>query len=235
MTHIGMSEFDIIAAVICFSTWVLFIWITDRQHSFLPPNLTQIMNIHRTRWLENSLRRDLKMIDTSIMSGLQQGTGFFASTTLLAIGGCFALLGAADRVIGVLSGMPLHLATDRDAFELKVAGLIVIFAYSFFKFGWAYRLFNYCQILIGCIPMVDDARDDPVEAKLAIERAVAINILAGKHFNAGFRGIFISLSYIGWFIGPVLFLCSTFLVLIVLVRRQYFSKARQAVLNGIDF
>ena len=48
-------------------------------------------------------RRELRMIDTSIMLGLQQGTAFFASSALIAIGGCFALLGASDQVLTVLS------------------------------------------------------------------------------------------------------------------------------------
>lgn len=230
----GMSELDIIAAGICLTIWCVFSLIADREFSALPPNLSQIMNIHRARWLENCLRRDLKMIDTSIMTGLQQGTGFFASTTLLAIGGCFALLGATDQVLGVLSGLSFDVPAEREAFELKVAGLIVIFAYSFFKFGWAYRLFNYCLILVGAIPMVEDISRQPEEAHLAVQRAVTINIIAGKHFNAGFRGIFISLSYIGWFIGPIVLLCTTLLVLTVLIRRQYFSSAREAVLKGID-
>ena len=53
-------------------------------------------------------RRDLRMIDTSIMLGLQQGTAFFASSALIAIGGCFALLGASDQVLDVLSDLPSH-------------------------------------------------------------------------------------------------------------------------------
>ncbi|MEX3009142.1 DUF599 domain-containing protein [Hoeflea sp. TYP-13] len=229
-----MSHLDFIAVFVCFVGWVLFAWSIDRKHGFMPVSLSQAMNIHRARWLENCLCRDLKMIDTSILAGLQQGTGFFASTALFAIGGCFALLGATDQVLGVLSGIPLSVPAERDAFELKVAGLLIIFAYSFFKFGWSYRLFNYCQILIGCIPMVDEVEKNREHAQLAVRRAVEINILAGKHFNAGFRAIFISLGYIGWFIGPVVFLISTALVMIVLVRRQYFSAARRALMSGVD-
>lgn len=229
-----MNALDFIAAATCFAAWFLFAWSTDRKHSWLPTSLTQVMNVHRARWIENCLRRDLRMIDTGIMASLQQGTGFFASTTLLAIGGCFALLGATDQVLGVLSHLPFSVPADREAFELKVAGLIVIFAYSFFKFGWSLRLFNYCQILIGAIPMVDDARADPTHSEHCVRRAIAINILAGKHFNAGFRAIFISLGYIGWFIGPVVFLCSSGLVILVLARRQYFSAARAALMQGVD-
>ena len=229
-----MSQLDILAVLICFLAWAVFSWATDREHGFLPVSLTQIMNVHRTAWLENSLRRDLRMIDTSIMAGLQQGTGFFASTALLAIGGCFALLGATDQVLGVLSDIPFGVPADRQAFELKVAGLIVIFCFSFFKFGWSYRLFNYCQILVGAIPMVGDVETDRNHADHCVKRAAAINILAGKHFNAGFRAIFISLGYIGWFIGPVVFLFTTLLVMLVLIRRQYFSAARKALMSGVD-
>ena len=229
-----MTKLDVFAVCFCFALWVLFAWSTDKKHGLLPVSLSQVMNVHRARWLRNCLCRDLKMIDTSILAGLQQGTGFFASTTLFAIGGCFALLGATDQVLGVLSAIPLSVTADREAFELKVAGLLVIFAYSFFKFGWSYRLFNYCQILIGCIPMVDHVDTDRKQADLAVQRAVDINILAGKHFNAGFRAIFISLGYIGWFIGPLVFLFTTLLVMAVLVRRQYFSTARRALMTGVD-
>ncbi len=33
-----------------------------------------------------------------------------------------------------------------------MAGLALIFVYAFFKFAWAYRLFNYGAILIGAVP-----------------------------------------------------------------------------------
>ena len=71
-------------------------------------------------------------------------------------------------------------------------GLIAILGYAFFKFGWSYRLFNYCSILIGAVPMHREGVDHGNEMKIAVQRAAAMNILAGKHFNAGLRGIFFS-------------------------------------------
>ena len=65
-----------------------------------------------------------------------------------------------------------------------------------------------------------------------MQRAAKMNILAGKHFNSGLRSIFFSIGYLGWFIGPVAFALSTLLLLAVLVRRQFFSAARRAVLDG---
>ena len=105
----------------------------------------------------------------------------------------------------------------------------MLFAYAFFKFGWSYRLFNYCSILIGAVPVLrDEAAHIATRPRRAVRRAARMNMLAGKHFNAGLRGIFFSIGYLGWFVGPAVFVLSTLLLLVVLVRRQFFSGARDA-------
>ena len=110
-------------------------------------------------------------------------------------------------------------------------GLILPRAYAFFKFGWSYRLFNYCSILIGAVPVHREEVDAfSQRSNRAVRRAAKMNILAGKHFNAGLRGIFFSIGYLWWSVGPLLFVLSTLLLLCVLVRRQFFSAARKAVL-----
>ena len=189
------------------------------------------MNAQREAWMHTMARRELRMIDTGIMSGLQQGTAFFASSALVAIGSCFALLGATDRVLAVLSDLPFYATPARGVFETKTIGLIVLFAYAFFKFGWSYRLFNYCSILIGAVPVLRDEATHSQEAELAVRRAARMNILGGKHFNAGLRGVFFSIGYLGWFVGPAVLVLSTILLVIVLVRRQFFSAARDALLD----
>ena len=116
-------------------------------------------------------------------------------------------------------------------FETKTIGLIVLFAYAFFKFGWSYRLFNYCSILIGAVPVLRDGATHSQEVEIAVRRAARMNILGGKHFNAGLRGVFFSIGYLGWFVGPAVLVLSTMLLVIVLVRRQFFSAARDALLD----
>ncbi|RWC34373.1 MAG: DUF599 domain-containing protein [Mesorhizobium sp.] len=194
-------------------------------------SLTTAMNTQRQAWMRTMAEREIRIVDTAIMSGLQQGTAFFASSSLIAIGGCFALLGASDRVLEVLSDLPLGGAPSRAAFQIKVFGLVLILAFSFFKFGWAYRLFNYCTILIGAVPIPHgEASRNPV-TETAVWRAAQMNMLAGKHFNSGLRGVFFSIGYLGWFVDPMVFVLSTLLLLAVLVRRQFFSAARQAVIG----
>lgn len=224
-----LSTADIAALAFFVAAWLLHTLATDGRITSRM-SLSTAMNRQREIWMRTMARRDLRMIDTSIMLGLQQGTAFFGSSALIAIGGCFALLGASDRVLTVLGDLPLSADAGRQIFEIKVFGLILILAYSFFKFGWSYRLFNYCSILIGAVPVQKDENDDPVETEKALVRAAKMNILAGKHFNAGLRGIFFSLGYLGWFINPLVFAGSTVVLFCVLARRQFFSAARRAVL-----
>lgn len=228
-----MTIVDYIALLVFVLSWAGYTWLTTGPGTRLLPrrSLNQVMAERRKLWIDNSLRRDLKMIDTQIMAGLQNGTAFFASTSIFAIGGCFALLGATDQVELVLGNLPFVAYGGRTAFEIKVAGLTCLFGYAFFKFGWSYRLFNYCTILFGALPMLDETRQNPEAAERAADQVVRINIIAAAHFNAGLRALFLSIGYLGWFAGPYLFIVMTLFVIFVLARRQYFSETRLALMD----
>jgi uncharacterized membrane protein len=228
-----MTIADYIALAFFAVLWTLYSWLTAGAGSRLFPRLSlnRAMAERRKRWIYNSLRRDLKMIDTQIMAGLQNGTAFFASTSVLAIGGCFALLGATEKVEAVFTNLPFVAYSGRTAFELKVAGLTFVFGYAFFKFGWSYRLFNYCTILFGALPMMHDVNADRAEAERAADQVVRMNTIAAKNFNAGLRALFLSIGYLGWFAGPYFFMVTTAFVVFVLTRRQYFSEARLALMD----
>ncbi|MFD1986855.1 DUF599 domain-containing protein [Mesorhizobium newzealandense] len=227
---LDLSTVDLAALAFFLVAWLLHTLASDGK-LISRISLTTAMNAQRQAWMRTMAEREIRIVDTAIMSGLQQGTAFFASSSLIAIGGCFALLGASDRVLEVLSDLPLGGAPSRAAFQIKVFGLVLILAFSFFKFGWAYRLFNYCTILIGAVPIPHgEASRNPV-TETAVWRAAQMNMLAGKHFNSGLRGVFFSIGYLGWFVDPMVFVLSTLLLLAVLVRRQFFSAARQAVIG----
>ncbi|GHC62220.1 DUF599 domain-containing protein [Limoniibacter endophyticus] len=224
---------DYLAILYFVGIWMLFS-IAANGGVVRRKSLSAYMNQQRRLWMQTLAHRDLRMIDTSIMASLQQGTAFFASSALIAIGGCFALLGAPDRVMAVLSDLPVTSQALRVTFEIKVIGLILVLAFAFFKFTWSYRLFNYCAILIGAVPVMSVRHSDPEKMDRAVERAAQVNIIAGKHFNEGLRAIFFSIGYLGWFVnGWIFFLTSTVLTL-VLIKRQFFSSARLAVMDELD-
>ncbi|WP_064713636.1 DUF599 domain-containing protein [Rhizobium bangladeshense] len=227
-----MTTADYIALAFFACVWVGYSWLLKGRTFFGRTSLTHAMTERRREWIYNSLRRDLKMIDTQIMAGLQNGTAFFASTSIFAMGSCFALLGATEKVDAVFADLPFVLHGGHGSFEMKVGGLATLFGYAFFKFGWSYRLFNYCTILFGSIPMMRDTEADIIAAERAAERVIRMNVIAGSNFNEGLRAIFLSIGYLGWFINPYVFMLTTSVVIFVLTRRQFFSEARLAIMDG---
>ncbi len=224
----ALSYWDLTALILFAIVWLVLEIVLEyspmQKHS-----LAGLMAVERKNWAQVLAERELRMIDTQIISGLQQGAAFFASASILAIGGCFALLGSTDTALQIYRDLPIATEINRSLWEIKVLCLSFILAYTFFKFGWAYRLFNYCGILIGAVPVYHEDRH--AECHLAAARLANMNIIAARHFNAGMRSMFFSLGFLGWFLGPVTFILITTFVVLVLIRRQFFSHARNVLLE----
>lgn len=220
----GFAAIDAIAFIFFIGAWIGY-HVSVELGPHASRSLNARMNLRRSHWIAEAAKRDVRIIDTQIMNGLQNGTAFFASTSLLAIGGALSLLQATDRVAQIFADLPIGAQTSRAAWEMKVIGLAVIFAYAFFKFAWSYRLFNYCAILLGAIPPIE--RPDDPRMKAAIHETTAMNIAAGRHFNRGQRAFFFALAYLGWFLSPWLFLLATAAVLTVMWRRQFASDSNR--------
>ncbi|QRM31237.1 DUF599 domain-containing protein [Microvirga sp. VF16] len=195
-------------------------------------SLNKIMNQYRYRWMEQMVVRENRIVDTTIMASLMNGTAFFASTSLIAIGGVLALLQSTDSVLPVFADLPFGPPPTRLAWDVKVIGLAVIFVYAFFKFAWAYRLFNYMVIIVGAVPVLKESNQ--TEALAVARQAGTMNAVAGKHFNRGQRAFFFSLAYLGWFVSAYLFIAATAGVLLVMWRRQFLSDAHDAALRSTD-
>jgi uncharacterized membrane protein len=222
----GFSQLDLVALAWFIVAWAgygaMMEWSALRETS-----LNHRMDRHRTAWTRRMLARDMRMLDGQIMGSLQNGTAFFASTSLLAIGGTFAILRSTDDVLAIFATLPFGIETSRAVWEMKVIGLLVIFVYAFFKFSWSYRLFNYGAILMGATPEAKDAKKK--SAQEAADRVARMTTLAGRHFNRGQRAFFFALGYLGWFISPWVFIAATAAVLIVIALRQYGPAARHVL------
>jgi uncharacterized membrane protein len=190
-------------------------------------SLNGLMDRYRIRWMERLHQREERIFDTQVMAGLQNGTAFFASTSLFAFGGALALLRAADDVFKIFADLPFGIDTSRAMWEIKVAGLAIIFVYAFFKFAWSYRLFNYAAILIGASPR------HSIEATGEIDRhtkaLAAVVTDAGRQFNRGQRAFFFALAYVGWFVSPVVLIVTTTAALLAMLHRQFRSASHDAV------
>jgi uncharacterized membrane protein len=185
------------------------------------------MHGHRDGWMQQMLRRDMRMVDAQIMASLQNGTAFFASTSLIAVGGTLTILRSTDDLITIVSTLPFGVQTTRMLWEIKVIGLAVIFVYAFFKFAWSYRLYNYVAIMIGAMP--PSSEKDDASAKRHALRTGKLCESAGRHFNRGQRAFFFALGYLGWFVSPWLLFATTAAIVVVMWNRQFASDASAAM------
>ena len=222
----GFGILDVVAFLWFLAAWAGYGALMELT-SFGEGSLNHRMDRHRTEWTRRMLARDMRMLDGQIMGSLQNGTAFFASTSLLAIGGTFALLRATEDVMQVFATLPIGIETTRAVWETKVIGLLVIFIYAFFKFSWSYRLFNYGAILMGAMPESFDAKKR--SALAAADKLARMTTLAGRHFNRGQRAFFFALGYLGWFVSAWLFMAATAAVLIVIAIRQFGPAAREVL------
>ncbi|WCL53163.1 DUF599 domain-containing protein [Gimibacter soli] len=220
----SLSDYEALA-------FFLFVWagytlLTDA--SFLRPrSIAAAMERQRQRWFEEAFRRDLRILDTGILQILMSGMNMFASTSIIVIGGLFAAMGYNEALAGALARMPFATPSSPEQLMVKLAVLLAIFIYAFFKFAWAIRLSHYCAILLGGFGF---ALAEPSEAdQQRVAAAARLNTLCGLHFNRGIRAIFFGLATVGWFIGPVFYVASTLFILAILARREFGSAAAAAV------
>ena len=90
-------------------------------------SLNALMNAYRDEWMEQLLVRNMRMVDAQVTAALQNGTAFFASTSLIAIGGALTLLRSGDEIMTVMSLLPLGATPSHGLWDLKMMGLIIIF------------------------------------------------------------------------------------------------------------
>ena len=222
----GAYTIDILAVGFFVLEWTVYA-VTLEHTAYGRDSLSARMHVYREVWIRRMLERQTRMVDTQIMASLQNGTAFFASTSLFAIGGALALLRSTNEALAVLRALPIDLSPSPALWEIKCVGLVLIFVYAFFKFAWAYRLFNYVAILLGAMPPAEQ-RDMP-EAEAHVVRTTRLFEAAGRHFNRGQRAFFFALGYLGWFVSPWVLFVTTAMVVVVTWRRQFASDSWRAM------
>ncbi len=222
---------DLFAIAYFAGAWIVYSLVIEKTAAGRR-SLNARVNGYRDNWMEQLLGRDVRMVDAQVTAALQNGTAFFASTSLIAIGGALTMMRASEDILPVITLLNLGSIPSRQLWELKMLGLIVVFVYAFFKFAWSYRLFNYFAIMVGAAPP-PEAKDTPA-AKAFAHRAARLCEDAGRHFNRGQRAFFFALGYLGWLLGPLPLVLTTTGVVIVMWRRQFSSESAKAFAADID-
>lgn len=202
-------------------------FVIDRENATRKSVATQ-MAFYRRRWMEVFAGRDARIFDAAILSSLRQGTSFFASACMIAIGGGAATLANPERLAGVARELSLDQA-PATVWELKLIVALALVSNAFLKFVWSHRLFGYCAILMASVPEIGDAPEDVRRAEAA--RAAQINISAARSFNRGLRSVYFALASLAWLAGPLGLAIGTVVTTGVLWRREFASNSRAAILR----
>lgn len=218
-----LAPLDAAALGVLLAFWLLSGWLIENPPRNRP-SVSILMQDYRRDWLRTFVTRQPRIFDATLIDSLRQSTAFFASASMIAIGGGVALIGNARTVESLTADLPLSPAGQDVALHmLPVIGLL---ANALLKFVWAHRLFGYCSILMAAVP---NEPSDPLAFHRAAQ-AAEINITAAKSFNRGLRSIYFALAALGWLLGPWGLLTGAILSTAVLLRREFASTSRRVIL-----
>lgn len=221
----AMTELDIAALAYFLVVIGVYRLVLSRsglgEHSLLGAIQAQ-----RVVWMQNMARRENRMLDAILLGSLGQGNAFFASTSAIAVGGLAASVGSGEKVQSMLERLPYVAPSSSVVWEFKLLLIMSVFIYAFFKFAWGFRLSHYAAIMIGATPLPGTAAAECDEHARRTARLIGI---AAEHTNSGLRSFYHAIAAIGWFFHPLLFVATTSWVMLILVRRDFFSRARATI------
>ncbi|MCI4429278.1 MAG: DUF599 domain-containing protein [Burkholderiales bacterium] len=229
-----LPGWDWAALLVFFSGWIGYAHFAKRRATTRPSVLASTNRVRR-EWMLQSTRREARVIDAVVMQNLSSSPSFFASTTILIIGGLLAALSTTDRASELVRELPFTAQTSLLVFDLKLLLLLAIFVYGFFRFTWSMRQYTFGAMLVATAPEMAqfDAQGAASEMRrnAFADRAGRVISLAAESFNDGLRAYYFAFAAIGWFSSPVAFVVATAGVIVVLYRREFRSEVL-AVLNS---
>ncbi|OUS37282.1 hypothetical protein A9Q94_06170 [Rhodobacterales bacterium 56_14_T64] len=219
------SPLDLAALALLIGSWL---WIGWRIENPRPdrPSVSVLMADFRRDWMKQMVTRQPRIFDAQLISNLRQGTTFFASASMIAIGGGLALMGNTDQLAGVANDLTQS-KVPAFVWEVKLLTALLFLSNAFLKHVWAHRLFGYCSVLMAAVP------NDP-EAELSFPRAAQaaeLSITAARSFNRGMRSTYFALAALAWLAGSVPLMAASLLTLAVLYRREFTSQSRNILLQ----
>ncbi|WP_170518414.1 DUF599 domain-containing protein [Ruegeria atlantica] len=219
------SPLDYAAIVLLLCAWQWIGWRIDNP-SPRKNSVTMMMDDFRRNWMHEMVTRQPRMFDAQMVATMRQGSTFFASTTMIAIGGGLALLGNTERLAGVAQDLAIGSAPAL-VWEIKILIVLAFLSNAFLKYVWAHRLFGYCGVLMAAVP--NDPEDPQAYSRAA--QAAEICVTAARSFNRALRATYFALASVTWILGPVALIIGTTVTFGVLYRREFASHSRSILMD----
>ena len=223
-SNAALTPLDLVALGLLVAVWGLTGYLVEHPPKGRP-SVSVIMAQYRRDWMRQFVTRQPRIFDANVIDSLRQGTAFFASASMIAIGGGVALIGNSAQVAGLAQDLTLQ--AEGVVIEIKIILVVAFLANALLKFIWAHRLFGYCAIMMAAVP--NDANDP--QAYVLADHAAEVNITAAKSFNRGLRAIYFALAAIGWLLGGAALIVTVTVAAAVLMRREFASHSRAVMLT----
>ena len=212
---------DWAALLLFFAGWGGYVWFA-RHLADQRPSLLASTNRIRRDWMLQVTHREVRVVDGVLLQNMSTSPSFFASTTILIIGGLLALLGSSSAS-QVVSEIPFAVRTSSLVFDMKVALMLSIFVYAFFRFTWSMRQYTFGALMVASAPEASQFAEQQLSREAFAERAGRVVGLAAETFNDGLRACYFAFAALSWFVSPVLFAVATGGVIYVLYQREFHS------------
>ena len=210
--------------------WAGYAWFAKRLAEHRPSILASTNRIRR-EWMLQTTFREVRVVDGVVIQNLSTSPSFFASTTILIIGGLLAVLSASDKASDLVREIPFAARTSVLIFDLKIVLLLAIFVYAFFRFTWAMRQYTFGALLVASAPEAKQYLEQNLSREVFADKAGRIVGMAAETFNDGLRAYYFAFAAIAWFFSPLWFMLSTFGVIYILYQREFRSDVLD-VLNS---
>jgi uncharacterized membrane protein len=220
--HLPLDWLDVIALIWFFAIWLGYQWFASWSVRHGRHSVMSVMSEYRKDWWQQVLEREQRIVDAAILTNLSNSATFFASTTLLILGGLLALMGTSERVIAIVAELPFTSRATETVWEYKLLLLLAIFVYAFFKFTWSLRQHNFSSVLVGAAPSHDS---DPEKRRDYVVRSARIATYASDNFNYGLRAYYFGLAALTWSLNAWIFMVATVWVAGILYLREFRSDA----------
>jgi uncharacterized membrane protein len=220
-----LGPLDAGALALALLCWLAVGWLIEHPPARHPSVQALVAALHH-RWMAAYLVRENHIFDAQILANLRQGTGFFASTCLLAIGGVLALIGNTAPLESVAEGIGTGPAPAL-LWQIKLLPVALFLFHGFLKFVWAYRIFGYGSVAMAAVP---EDRAGPA-AVAAAGKAADLNIRAVVNFNRGLRSMYFALAALAWLAGPWALAGAVAVVTWIVWSREFWSHARAILLR----
>ncbi|MBP6226105.1 MAG: DUF599 domain-containing protein, partial [Rhizobacter sp.] len=193
-----------------------------RKQAGIKPSILAATNRIRRQWMLQTTYREVRVIDGVVVQSLSTSPSFFASTTILIIGGLLAVLGSSNAS-ELVREIPFAARTTVLVFDLKIVLMLAIFVYAFFRFTWSMRQYTFGALLVASAPEAEQFQILGPSRDEFADRAGRVVGLAAETFNDGLRAYYFAFAAVSWFLSPLAFVLATGGVIYILYQREFHS------------